>query len=54
MELRLRRSTALLTQGAVPLEQVASAVGYPSATAFSKAFSRRFGVPPGRYAGEAA
>ena len=53
MELRLRRSTTLLAQGAVPLEQVASAVGYQSAAAFSKAFSRRFGVPPGRYTGNA-
>ncbi|MEM9456868.1 MAG: AraC family transcriptional regulator [Myxococcota bacterium] len=54
MELRLRRSTTLITQGSLSLEQVASAVGYQSAAAFSKAFSRRFGVSPGRYTSEAA
>lgn len=48
-ELRLRRATDLLQTGSMSIEDVAGVVGYRSAAAFSKAFSRRFGVSPRRY-----
>ncbi|MFI7438063.1 helix-turn-helix domain-containing protein [Micromonospora haikouensis] len=32
-----------------PVESIAAAVGYHSAPAFSRAFTRSHGAPPGRY-----
>jgi AraC-like DNA-binding protein len=44
----------LLRRNAPPLEQVAAAIGYGSASAFSTAFRKATGAPPGRYARTAA
>jgi transcriptional regulator GlxA family with amidase domain len=46
---RLQRAAALLRNDAVGLSTVAEQVGYESAAAFSRAFTRFFGVSPGRY-----
>ncbi|MEV1243787.1 AraC family transcriptional regulator [Nonomuraea sp. NPDC049750] len=45
MELAARR----LREGGEPLAAIARQVGYTSEFAFSRAFSRTFGVAPGRY-----
>lgn len=45
---RLERSTALLNQGR-SVREVGRAVGYQSEAAFSRAFTRRYGVPPSRF-----
>jgi AraC-like DNA-binding protein len=46
---RLQRAAALLRHDAVALSSVAEQVGYESTAAFSRAFTRFFGVSPGRY-----
>jgi AraC-like DNA-binding protein len=46
---RLQRAAALLRHDAVALSSVAEHVGYESTAAFSRAFTRFFGVSPGRY-----
>ncbi len=51
---RLETAAGLLQAGAPGLAEVASRVGYESEAAFSKAFRRRFGVPPGAYRRRAA
>ncbi len=45
---RMRAAQRLLADGAT-VEHVAHAVGYYSPTSFSAAFSRAFGMPPGRW-----
>ena len=51
---RMAVAKDLLRQGGIGLEEVAARVGYGSASAFSTAFSRHTGRPPGRFADEAA
>jgi AraC-like DNA-binding protein len=51
---RLETAAGLLQDGALSLGEVAGRVGYESEAAFSKAFRRRFGVPPGAYRRRAA
>jgi transcriptional regulator GlxA family with amidase domain len=46
---RLETAAGLLQDGALSLAEVAQRVGYSSEAAFSKAFRRRFGTPPGAY-----
>jgi AraC-like DNA-binding protein len=46
---RMALARDLLQQKEQPLQQVAMAIGYESASAFSTAFRRRMGVPPGRF-----
>lgn len=47
---RMAMAKQLLGQRDLALEQVAEQVGYGSASAFSTAFCRHVGEPPGRYA----
>jgi two-component system response regulator YesN len=47
---RMRRAKALLTQGTMPIYQVADRVGYRSKAEFTKAFKRHTGVTPSAYA----
>lgn len=51
---RMALAKDLLRRGGVVLEDVARRVGYTSGSTFSTAFSRHVGLPPGRYAREAA
>ncbi|GAA2876009.1 AraC family transcriptional regulator [Actinoplanes cyaneus] len=46
---RLTTAARLLKSSDAPLGTVAASVGYTSEFAFSNAFKRRFGTPPGRY-----
>lgn len=46
---RMTRAAALLRDSEVPLDAIARRVGYGSPYALSHAFSREFGVTPGRY-----
>ncbi|MFJ6418340.1 AraC family transcriptional regulator [Paeniglutamicibacter sp. NPDC091659] len=48
-ERRLGRAAYLLRSTADPVGQIAVQVGYTSEAAFSRAFRRRFGVPPRRW-----
>lgn len=48
-ELRLLRSAELLRQRVAPVEQIAKAVGYASASSFSRVFQARFGMDPSGY-----
>ena len=47
--LRLRRAAALLAQTGMPVAEVAAAVGYGDAFAFSQAFRRAHGRPPSQW-----
>jgi AraC-like DNA-binding protein len=47
--LRLRKAASMLRSQRVPMMEAALASGYQSEAAFSKAFRRHFGVPPGKY-----
>lgn len=47
---RMAVAKDLLRRGNAAIEEVASRVGYASASTFSTAFSRHVGQPPGRYA----
>lgn len=47
--LRMRRATILLRSSPVKLEEIAAQTGYSSVYAFSVAFKRWSGVPPGRF-----
>ena len=51
---RLETAAGLLQDGALGLGEIASRVGYESEAAFSKAFRRRFGAPPGAWRRRAA
>jgi AraC-like DNA-binding protein len=46
---RMAVAKDLLRGGDAALDEVASRVGYSSASTFSTAFSRHVGQPPGRY-----
>jgi len=48
---RLRRARALLLSGSRGVADVASAVGYSSASQFSREYRQRYGVPPSRAGG---
>jgi len=51
---RLETAAGLLQDGTLGLGEIAARVGYESEAAFSKAFRRRFGAPPGAYRRRAA
>lgn len=46
MEIRLETARRMLVSSDASIAQVASACGYPTATHFSTAFTRRFGISP--------
>jgi len=46
---RMTTAARLLRETSDPLGRIARRVGYTSEFAFSRAFSRRYGQPPGRY-----
>lgn len=52
--LRLDQAVQWLMADAMPLADIASAVGYPDQTTFTRAFARRFGKPPGTWRQAAA
>jgi AraC family transcriptional regulator len=47
--LRLHRAATQLANTKLPLERVISRSGYSSASAFSRAFSDRYGMPPAKF-----
>lgn len=47
--LRLDQAVQWLMAGTMPLADIAVGVGYPDQTTFTRAFSRRFGMPPGAW-----
>lgn len=47
--LRLERAASLLRHGDLELDRVARLAGYRTQAAFTRAFSRRHGAPPGRW-----
>ncbi|MFZ2101709.1 MAG: AraC family transcriptional regulator [Oricola sp.] len=49
MNWRMAVAKDLLRDGNISLDDVASRIGYGSASTFSTAFSRHVGVPPGRF-----
>jgi AraC-like DNA-binding protein len=49
MRWRGQRAAALLRSGDATIEAIAARFGYESGAAFSKAFKRTFGQPPGAY-----
>lgn len=51
---RMQRAGDFLRQGMDNLEEIAARVGYESGAAFSKAFKREMGIPPGTYRKAAA
>jgi AraC-like DNA-binding protein len=54
MDWRMALAKAMLQRDAPPLEAVAVAIGYQSASAFSTAFRREVGSPPSHFARTAA
>lgn len=46
---RMRTAARMLVGDRLPLGEIAARVGYESEFAFSKAFKRAYGVPPGAY-----
>jgi AraC-like DNA-binding protein len=46
---RLDAAATLLRDSSTPVEQIAKEVGYSSPTAFTRAFSHRYGTPPARW-----
>ncbi len=46
---RVRRAKRLLTEGALPLTDIAEEVGFPDYNYFSRTFKKRVGVSPNRY-----
>jgi AraC-like DNA-binding protein len=50
IEWRMALAKAMLQRGSPPLETVAAAIGYQSASAFSTAFRREVGRPPSHFA----
>jgi AraC family transcriptional activator of mtrCDE len=53
-ELRLELAQRKLATSSLPLGEIAAEIGYQSESAFSRAYRRRFGVPPGEARGAAA
>lgn len=51
---RMAVARDLLRRGGISLDEVASRVGYSSASTFSTVFSRHAGQPPGRFMKSAA
>ncbi len=51
---RMTRAAELLREGATPVNQVASAVGYRQPAQFAKAFRRHHGAPPSSFRGLAS
>jgi AraC-like DNA-binding protein len=51
---RMQKASDFLRQGEEHLEDIAGRVGYESGAAFSKAFKREMGLPPGLYRKEQA
>lgn len=49
---RMAIAKEALAQGSKSLDRIADEIGYESASAFSTAFRRRLGCPPGRFARE--
>ncbi|MEN7529489.1 AraC family transcriptional regulator [Cupriavidus sp. DL-D2] len=47
--LRLDQAVQWLMAGTMPLADIAHGVGYPDQTTFTRAFARRFGMPPGAW-----
>ncbi|RZT31350.1 helix-turn-helix transcriptional regulator [Cupriavidus agavae] len=47
--LRLDQAVQWLMVGTMPLAEIAQGVGYPDQTTFTRAFARRFGMPPGTW-----
>ncbi len=52
--LRLDQAVQWLMDGTMSLTDIASGVGYPDQTTFTRAFARRFGMPPGAWRSAAA
>ncbi|HSI84361.1 MAG: helix-turn-helix domain-containing protein [Candidatus Methylacidiphilales bacterium] len=48
-EVQLKRVKWLMRDSAITLERIAESTGFGSASAFSRAFSKEFGVPPNTY-----
>jgi AraC family transcriptional regulator of adaptative response / methylphosphotriester-DNA alkyltransferase methyltransferase len=48
---RMHRAAALLREGSLSVQAVASAVGYRQAAQFAKAFRRHYGAPPSAFRG---
>jgi transcriptional regulator GlxA family with amidase domain len=48
-ELRLRRAAGYLSATSKNMREIAHLTGYDNEAPFSKAFSRLFGRPPGKY-----
>ena len=46
---RLRVAIELFETTSLTVEQISSSVGFPSRVAFTRAFSARYGLPPGKY-----
>jgi AraC family transcriptional regulator, alkane utilization regulator len=46
---RIQVAANLLLSHSMPLSTVAERVGYDSVAAFSRAFTRQFGIAPGQY-----
>ncbi|MGI8845989.1 MAG: helix-turn-helix transcriptional regulator [Thermoleophilaceae bacterium] len=53
-KIRMERAAELLREGASPVNQVASAVGYRQPAQFAKAFRRHHGTPPSSFRNGAA
>lgn len=51
---RMALAKEALARGSKSLDRIAEEIGYESASAFSTAFRKRLGCPPGRFAREAA
>jgi AraC family transcriptional activator of mtrCDE len=52
-ELRLELARRKLATSSLPLGEIAAEIGYQSESAFSRAYRRRFGMPPGEARGSA-
>lgn len=52
--LRLDQAVQWLMSGAMPLAEIAAGIGYPDQTTFTRAFARRFGMPPAAWRTAAA
>ena len=46
---RIQKATRLLCESEMPISQIAEVTGYDSEAAFSKAFKRHMGLPPGQF-----